>query len=181
MASEHLGLWGIPSFFPTPDRVANALIDRANIQPGDVILEPSAGKGNIARLIRERYPNNQLLVIERDPLLRLHLLVEGFDLVGTDFLTFREPVDVVIQNPPFSNNYQDIDHFCHAWRVARRCVVSLLHEYSVFKQFDRPTYKPMVFQRWLVRMGLSRTRVPNGFLDSECATPVRTAIVWGSK
>lgn len=182
MANEHIGLYGIPSFYPTPAALAQRLIDLADIQPGDTLLEPSAGNGAIARLIRQRYPKHELLVIEKDLLLRMELLSQGFRVVGKDFFTYTGQADWVIQNPPFSNNYQDIDHFCQAWRVARKGVVSLLHEYSGFMKFDSYRYKPAVFQRWLDAVGCQRQLNPEGsFLSSEKPSAVRTCVVHGRK
>lgn len=182
MSDEALGLWGIPSFYPTPLSITDRLIDLACIQPKEVILEPSAGKGDIAQRIRQRYPNNPLYVGEKNLDLRRILVCQGFHLVTDDFLRWELPVDVIIQNPPFSNNYQDIDHFCQAWRTSRRCVVSLLHEYSGFTKIGSPRYKPRVFQDWMTRKGIRREMSPEGsFLNSEFPTNVRTCIVWGEK
>ena len=42
----------------------------SDIQEGDTILEPSAGKGDIADAIKEAYPNNKLSTIEMSGTLR---------------------------------------------------------------------------------------------------------------
>ena len=178
MANEHIGLNGVLSLYPTPVSLIYEMVDKLPIQPGDTILEPSAGTGAIARLLREEYPDNPLYVIEKDFWLKVNLTLDGFTVVDEDFFFFNKQVDWVIQNPPFSNNYQDINHFCQAWRVARKGVVSLLHEYSGFA----PWGKPKIFQNWFLKQGISRSMNPQGsFLTSEMPSNVSTCMLWGVK
>jgi len=54
----------IAGYFPTPKDLVSRMIEQAGPQPGEVILEPSAGKGSIAEVIRAEYPENQLDVVE---------------------------------------------------------------------------------------------------------------------
>lgn len=179
MANEHLGLYGVPSLFPTPAHIGEIMLSRLpRFSPTDVILEPSAGTGALASIIRAAYPNNPLFVIEKDPWLRLDLFKQGYLVLDHDFFRWREPVDWVVMNPPFSNNYQDINHFCHAWRIARKGVVSLLHQYSGFAKWG----KPQAFQNWFLRQNIQREMLEEGsFLESEMPSPVAVCMLWGVK
>ncbi len=181
---EHPGLYGILSLYPTPDTVGAQLLDRVPVYPGDVILEPHGGEGDLAELIRDRYPNNQLLVIEKDPFLRKVLRRKGFTVVWHDFLEWEVKVDVIYANPPFSRNYQDIDHFCHGYRNLSEGgrMAMIMHKYSGFTKIGAPRYKPRVFQNWLDLIGAQRAMNPAGsFLDGNFPSAVETCSVWLTK
>lgn len=181
---EHAGLHGILSLYPTPYTMGDTLIDRIPVYPGDTILEPHGGEGDLAERIRARHPNNRLIVIEKDPFLRKVLRRKGFTVVWHDFLTWEVPVDVIIANPPFSNNYQDIDHFRHAYNrltIGGR-MAFILHEYSGFTKIGSPMYKPRLFQNWLESVNAQRVMNPAGsFLDGKFPSRVSTCSVWLTK
>ena len=183
--TEHLGMWGIPSFYPTPDSLIYAMLEKITITPNDHILEPSAGKGNIARILDAHYPENRLTLVERDPLLRAVLIADGYRVSGVrDFFNWSLPVDVILMNPPFSANYQDADHIRHAWAVLKRGgrLAAICHWYTAGRQWENPIYKPAVFQRWLKSQGLQVEQNPlNAFNVGEHQTVVPTALLWGTK
>jgi len=104
----------IDGFFPTPNKLANQIINKADIKQGESILEPSAGLGNIAELIRERYPDNELHCIEYQHSLQKILTKKGFNVIADDFLKYTGKFDKIIMNPPFEKG-QDIEHVLHAY------------------------------------------------------------------
>lgn len=124
-------------FFATPDSLAKRLVEMADIQPGDRCLEPSAGRGAIAKYMREK--TDSLDCIELDPENKKYLQAEGYNVVADDFLNFKpsRPYDVIVMNPPFSNG-QDAEHVTHAFEIARR-VVAIVSPGFMFRQ-DK-TYK----------------------------------------
>lgn len=98
-------------FFETPDDIADRLVKLANIQPGEDILEPSAGRGAIVKAIHRKFPGRRVYGCE---LMELNLSflkkIEGFTLMHRDFLAdCNDKYNVIIANPPFSKN-QDINH-----------------------------------------------------------------------
>ncbi len=99
-------------FFETPEVLADKLVDYANIQNNDLILEPSAGRGAIIKAINKEMPDK---IIDCYELMKLnHSFLEKIktaNLIGNDFLKFNlsNKYDKIIANPPFRNN-QDIDH-----------------------------------------------------------------------
>lgn len=105
-------------FFETPQAVANMIVARAEINTGMKVLEPSAGHGSIADVVRAMCDDCRIDVIEILPSNRAVLKEKGYKLVGKDFLKYRrkKPLyDRIVMNPPFSRQ-QDIDHVLHAWK-----------------------------------------------------------------
>lgn len=117
----------IPGFFPTPDSLVSKMLWRAldsrhhptpngNAYEGMRVLEPSAGKGNIAIVASnlgatvDCYEVNYQL---REELLRFK---DKYNLVGDDFLAaVPDPkYDVVLMNPPFEKHVDRV-HICHAF------------------------------------------------------------------
>lgn len=102
-------------FFETPRDVVDEMLQRANIEDGMTVLEPSAGRGAIADNIRHKYPDNRLDCYELDPVNQKVLRENGLNVVGSDFLGHcNVKYDRIIMNPPFSKQ-QDIVHVSHAY------------------------------------------------------------------
>lgn len=105
-----------PGFFPTPEGLALRLVIEAEIKPGDKVLEPSAGIGSIAAVIRQETgisPDCCEIV----PKLADILLHRRFVVIRGDFLTIEMGrYDVIVMNPPFEKN-ADIDHVRRAYEL----------------------------------------------------------------
>ncbi len=106
-------------FFETPSEIANKLIEMAKIGKEETVLEPSAGKGAIAKYI------NGCDCIELNKENREYLIENKYNLVWDNFLTFSKKYDVIIANPPFSKQ-QDITHVEHMISLVNRRVVSIM-------------------------------------------------------
>lgn len=88
-------------YFPTPEAIAKAVVELAQIEDGHSILEPSAGQGAIAALLSPEHTT----CVEISPLHCKVLENKGFTAVCADFLKW-EPVccfDRICMNPPFSD------------------------------------------------------------------------------
>jgi predicted RNA methylase len=99
-------------FFETPATLADKLVDLAEIQPEDEVLEPSAGQGSIVKAIhRNTWDARTVWGYELMEINQTFLnKIIGFRLLGNDFLIECDThFDKIIANPPFSKN-QDIDH-----------------------------------------------------------------------
>ncbi|MCK4782761.1 MAG: hypothetical protein KAV87_03345 [Desulfobacteraceae bacterium] len=121
-------------FFETPPELAKRLVEMAEIQVGETIMEPSAGRGAIATHIRNLYPKNILKCVELMPENREYLTDVGrFSVVGNDFLKCNQKYDIFIANPPFTKQ-QDIDHISHMIDLANRIVVSVMGAGIKFRQ-----------------------------------------------
>lgn len=98
-------------FFPTPDHLADKLVELAEINSFDDVLEPSAGQGAIVKAIQRSRNSMTVYGCEIMPE-NCQVLdqIQGFELLGHDFITECDTqFDRIIANPPFSKN-QDIDH-----------------------------------------------------------------------
>jgi len=136
----------IPGFFPTPEKTARFMLDLANIKSWMRILEPSAGSGAIADMIRETCPEAALDVVEIAPLLRELLEAKGHNLVGRDFLETTGEWDRIVMNPPFER-MQDVEHVRHAYDLLAPGgrLVSVVSESPFFRQ----NVKAKGFMFWL--------------------------------
>lgn len=172
----------IPGYFPTPTATVDRMLELADINRGHRVLEPSAGKGNIADRIRERHQNDEidLATIELSGTLRPILEMKGHKLVGRDFLEHRELYDRIVMNPPFEAG-ADIDHLRHAYSLLKPGgrVVSIMCEGPFFRE-DR---KSQGFRTWLESdVQGTHEKLPAGsFLSSERPTGVNTRLVVISK
>ncbi|BBT40929.1 DUF4942 domain-containing protein [Pseudomonas putida] len=87
-------------FYPTPASVAEKAIELADIQPGHVCLEPSAGQGGLADLM----PKDSTTCVEISELHCKILEAKGHKVVEADFLKVAGlgKFDRIVMNPPFS-------------------------------------------------------------------------------
>jgi protein-L-isoaspartate O-methyltransferase len=108
----------IPGFFPTPPAIVAEMTARAGIEAGQVVLEPSAGKGDIAKAIQKAGARVQC--VEKVFTLAEHLRKLGFNCVCSDFMTWTggEFFDAVLMNPPFENR-QDVAHIQRAFEFLK--------------------------------------------------------------
>ena len=138
----------VPGYFPTPQPLARRVVQAADLREGQIIVEPQAGDGAVAREIRRAGFEPQ--VIERDPRLRELLTKQGFNLIGSDFLEYAGEADRFVMNPPFEN-LQDIDHVRHAFDLLRPRgrVVSVMSQGPFF----RTCPKAQSFRQWFESRG----------------------------
>ena len=112
-------------FYPTPAEVIERMMEDETVAD-KVVLEPSAGKGNIVDWLLERGAS-RVIACEKDPNLRA-ILQGKCEVVADDFLTLTSEdvahVEMLIMNPPFS---ADIQHIMHAFSIAPAgCVIIAL-------------------------------------------------------
>jgi hypothetical protein len=109
-----------PDFFPTPPAVAALMLDPLDLR-GLVVLEPSAGKGDLVRECLARGAAEVLWCEQEWDLRGILAGIPGATLLfGTrDFLDVTADqvshVDLIAMNPPFS---ADEAHILHAWEIA---------------------------------------------------------------
>lgn len=99
-------------FYPTPREVSEYIVDIANIQDMDKVLEPSAGEGHIADYIK----TGKLTTIELDFTKCDILLKKWYTPINSDFLTHKWEYDKIVMNPPFAKS-QDVKHILHAYSL----------------------------------------------------------------
>jgi hypothetical protein len=120
-------------YFPTPKNIGEKLIQFADIQDSDILLEPSAGKGAIFNLFPS---NNTKVAIELMHENCEDLKKQGYNnILEMDFLNYAEQgFDKIIMNPPFSGQ-QDVKHIFHAWSLLKEGgkLVSIVSESPFFR------------------------------------------------
>jgi hypothetical protein len=138
----------IPGFFPTPKPLISKMLGVAEIRPGMKVLEPSAGKGDIADAIREQGVKPD--VVEISGALRPILEAKGHNLVGDNFLAHTGEYDRIVMNPPFEKG-QEIDHVRLAYELLKPGgrIVSIMSE----GPFSRSDSKATGFRDWLEEVG----------------------------
>lgn len=152
-------------FFETPTQLAEQLVEMADIQEGESVLEPSAGKGRIAKLM------GSCDCVELNQENREHLESNGFKLVGENFLELDNQYDVIVANPPFSKQ-QDIDHVNLMLDLAKRRVVSVMSASVMF----RDNKKTVSFRERIKSLGGTIELLPEKIF-AESGTNVRTCVV----
>lgn len=164
-------------FFPTPPSVVDRMLDAAELREGMRVLEPSAGMGHIADLIRERtgiepdvmeFASNRMAILE----------AKGYNVIGQDFLGLQaaQPeqatngYDRIIMNPPFSNR-QDAQHVMHAFNLLKPGgrIVAIMGEGVFFGQ----DAKAKQFRDWLASHDGTSEKLPNNSFNNK-ALPVTT-------
>jgi hypothetical protein len=173
----------IPGFFPTPVSLIQKLIEQTGVNPGDTVLEPSAGKGDIIDELKRQLGNRVSVdAIEINPSLREILSVKGHTLIGNDFLetTPTPRYDCILMNPPFENG-MDIDHFFHAlnFLAPGASIGAIMGEGS----FSRSGKKEIRLREWREQHSDVWVSEPyeNAFKDAFNQTGVRVRmVVWHS-
>jgi mannose-6-phosphate isomerase-like protein (cupin superfamily) len=181
----------IPGYFPTPKATVEHLLELADIQPGMLVLEPSAGKGNIADVIREKHPEAGIWVNE--PNYSLHQILElkgygyrdksgqPFGITQANFLDMyregmpRPLIPRIVMNPPFENG-QDVDHVLHAYEILAPGgrLVSIMSPHAEFANDS----KSKEFRSWFdAHNGTSENLPPKSFMSSERPTGVNARVV----
>ena len=97
-------------FYPTPKSLLEKITVGVDWGKVNSVLEPSAGKGDIADYIMEKrqsrfYNETDIDCVEIDPDLQCVLKGKKYRVVHDDFLTFNtyKKYDLIFMNPPFSN------------------------------------------------------------------------------
>lgn len=150
-------LFTIPGFFPTPARIVARMLEECGSVAGADVLEPSAGRGDIADAARAA--GARVTCYEIAPRLSAILRDKGHTVAGADFMEAepREAFDFVLMNPPYER-HADKAHTLRAfeWLKPGGLLVALVGGYTgatlrdwadlaedlppgSFKAADRPT------------------------------------------
>lgn len=174
-------------FFPTPEDLAASIVSglplyRDRDAPQLTCLEPSAGTGNLARLIARdrsgdysgRYREEGRFdaavdCIEIQTHLAEALKDEGIyrRVICADFLAVQpDPArlyDLVVMNPPFDRE-RDIDHVVHAMRFLKPdgCLTAIMSAGTEFRE----TRKAVAFRKMIDELGGIWRDLPAGSFAS---------------
>jgi len=129
-------------FYPTPEQLASDMLSGIDFDWISSVLEPSAGKGDLADAVRQRLRSTcagcwnktdwDIDTIELNPELRHILTGKGYRVVHDDFLTYdtAKHYDLIVMNPPFFGGDK---HLLKAIKMQRRGgrIVCLLNAETV--------------------------------------------------
>lgn len=126
-------------YFPTPKAIVMKLCDLADIQPGQDVLEPSAGQGAISTELYHR--GAKVVACELLEANRKVLLGDGMPPIALfsepDFMKVKTSLtfDRVCMNPPFEKR-QDIKHVLKAFSMLKSCgkLVSIMSAGVKFRE-----------------------------------------------
>lgn len=144
---------------------------------GRIILEPSAGKGDICDYIRKVYnvDASDIHVIEPDLELQMILGEKGYTLIDSDFLKYTDfyPFDLIVMNPPFRNGDA---HLLKAWDILQPGgdIVCLLNSETI----RNPHTKQRELLVHLIEQHGRFEEIGSMFAHSARPTRVEVTIVW---
>lgn len=162
-------------YFPTPAPIVERLLEIADIRPGMQVLEPSAGRGNIAKAVADLGAIVDCYELLRENYLALCENLNFRHVRPMDFLAQPPEAvyDRVVMNPPFARQ-DDIRHVTHALRFLRPdgLLVSVMSAGILFRE-NRLTTE---FRALIDARGGDIEECPDGAFK-ESGTMVRTVIV----
>jgi len=176
----------VDDFYPTPSKVIDKMLFGIDFSTISTVLEPSAGKGDIAKAVMEKiqyirqawYAKKDYFdidVIEIDENLRHILKGNGWRIVHDDFLTFatHKVYDLIVMNPPFSSGDK---HLLKALDLQQNGgkIVCLLNAETIRKPFTN-TRKELL--RRLEDYNAEIEYINGAFADAERKTDVDVALI----
>ena len=172
-------------FYPTPKNLIDKMLDGLEWKMIHTILEPSAGKGDIVEVLREKQKFNNkwyttikldIDCIESDENLRAILKEKNIRVVHDDFLTYdtMKEYDLIVMNPPFSNGCK---HLLKALEFQQRnggAVVCLLNAETLKNECNN---ERIMLNRMLREYNADVQYIRDAFVDAERKTGVEVALV----
>lgn len=182
------------TFYPTPEPLIVKLMEDIDWNYAISILEPSAGKGDIARYCaKKKYSRTHhfppydkhswhdaitqidLDCIEIEPDFRQTLEEEEFRVIHDDFLTFQtqKRYDLIVMNPPFD---QGAKHLLKAMEICERggtvlCILNAETIRNPYSEERKELMKKLNGYSAVIRF------VKDAFKDAERKTDVEVALV----
>lgn len=172
-------------FYPTPPHIAEKLLEGIDWRSIEQVLEPSAGKGDLAKAINTKthkthYHKTRIDCIEIDKNVRAilkHSLAqnENMTIVHDDFLTYNhyKKYNLIAMNPPFSNGDE---HLLKALQMQEdggeiRCI---LNAQTIRNPYSN---KRKALVKKLNDLNAEIEFLANGFTSSENQTQVEIALI----
>lgn len=170
------------NFYPTPENLIEKLLEPYKIESrwdnyysiNGNILEPSAGKGDIAKFVQDK-TKCKMYCIEQEPELQQILRADGFPVIHSDFLTYEKDMyfDFIIMNPPFDNGDR---HLLKAIEIASKTQIACILNAETIKNPYCESRKQLAF--FLNKYNAKIEFVKSAFVDAERQTNVEVALIW---
>jgi hypothetical protein len=175
------------NLYPTPVSLIHKMIQDIDFRAIRSILEPSAGSGNIAKIVTQRMKSTQynsysreekkfdIDCIELDQNLRYILQGKGFRVVCDDFLIYDsyKKYDLIIMNPPFDNGDK---HLLKALEIQQQGgqIVCILNAETLKNPYSN-IRKDLI--KKLTDLNASIEYLQQEFVESERSTDVEIALI----
>ncbi len=162
-------------FYPTPEEVIAQMLVMSDVT-NKVILEPSAGSGNIVQYL-QMSGAKEVIACEKNNKLR-SIVEKKCAVIADDFLTVTSDmishVDMIVMNPPFSC---EEDHVLHAYEIAPNgCeIISLCNSSMLDKAFYRNAKREKIKE--LIELYGDKERLGNVFSTAERKTDVDVSVI----
>lgn len=164
-------------FFYTPEAVVNEMLGLVPhpILGAFTVLEPSAGQGHILDVLKDNFPNANIIAIEQNPMHCNRLVEKGYEPINDDFLNIDPtPVEVVLMNPPFT--YQR-EHIKHAYNFLESggLLISVAASNIIT---DSKIKKHIEFNEWFESVGGAEYNLPqNSFKESGTCVSTKLIVI----
>ena len=169
------------NFYPTPEKLVNKMISLVDWNKVETVLEPSAGKGDIAETVKkygEKYQGVSFDIdcIEYDENLRHILTGKDLKVVHNDFLTYdtMKSYDLIIMNPPFENGDKHILKALEMREKNGGGVICLLNAETLKNPCNN---RRLSLVEKLREHGTDIEYIQNAFMEAERKTNVETALI----
>lgn len=180
----------ISEFYPTPLHIINKMLSDVDFKTVNSVLEPSAGQGDIAKIIKQKmeslrkydygFNHDEKYIadidcIEINPQLQSILRGENLRVVHDDFLTFKtmKHYDLIVMNPPYSNGDK---HLLTALQMQENGgQIACLLNAETIKNTCTNTRKDLF--RKLQEYNAKIEFIPDAFIDAERKTNVEIALI----
>lgn len=169
-------------FYPTPQYLIEKMLDGIDWKMVETVLEPSAGKGDLALAVQQKcksriYQSELVDVdcIEIDRNLQHILNGEELRVVHDDFLTYDalKQYDLIVMNPPFSEGDK---HLLKALDMQKRggSIICLLNAETIRNPYS---YTRQQLVKKLDEYEAKVEFIPNAFAGAERKTDVEVALI----
>lgn len=174
-------------FYPTPQGLIDKMLDGVDFYRLKSVLEPSAGKGDLAEVIKRVYDAKigsnwrgkselDLDVIEIEPELQMILKGKEFRVVHDDFLSYStfKQYDLIISNPPFSQGAKHLLKMLEMQERAGGAIICLLNAETLKNPYS--VERKALLQK-LTDYNATIDYIEDAFIDAERSTGVEIALV----
>ena len=167
-------------FYPTPEALLDKITEGIRWRDVHTVLEPSAGKGDMAQYAINAAKNGRsydfdIDCIEIDEDLKAALKGKELRVIHDDFLTFKtfKKYDLILMNPPFSNG---ATHLLKALDMQKDggAIICILNAETLK---NTCTNERLMLKARLEELDAQITFMQNEFVSAERPTGVEIAVV----
>ena len=174
-----LKITGSEDYYPTPEALLKEITVGLDWEKIKYVLEPSAGKGNIAEYVKQangKWSQVDLDCIEIEPELRAILKAKGFRVVHDDFLTLHtyKHYDLILMNPPFSVGARHLLKAIEVQETSGGHIICILNAETLRNAY---TSERKVLAQKLEQYGAEIKYYEKAFSVAENPTDVEVAVV----